>query len=145
MHRHFFNVHYCVFSFSLKTSHLEHFLNSQSLKGNHWYVAHLRLARVTLIIILEWSIKTIMAFTKLNLNKNDGNNLRLTWYGMSNLSQNRREMIKHCIYLNVNQHHPPCNKFPEKFLFQLIIPSQNSRKHFLEKLYKRSTNANPHF
>lgn len=105
MHRCFYNVHYCVFSFSLETSHLEHFLNSQSLKGNHWYLTHLSFARGMLIIILEWSVKTIMAFTKLNLNKNDGNNLRLMWYGMSNRSQNRREIIKHCIYLNVN-HHP---------------------------------------
>lgn len=67
-----------------------------------------------------------MAFTKLNLNKNDGNNLRLMWYGMSNLSQNRRrETIKHCIYLNVNHHHPPPrNKFPENISVSIMNNSQ---------------------
>lgn len=108
---------------------------------------NLSFARGMLIIILEWSVKTIMAFTKLNLNKNDGNNLRLMWYGMSNLSQNRRrEMIKHCKYVNVHHHHPPWNKFPENISIQSwIIPGQSSKKCFLEKLYKQSTNANVHF
>lgn len=61
-----------------------------------------------------------MAFTKLNLNKNDGNNLRLMWSGMSNLSQNRRKDKAFFVYLKVNHHHACQNKFPENIYIFII-------------------------
>lgn len=56
-------------------------------------------------------------------------------------SEQKKSSDKHGIYLNVNHHHPPWNKFPENTVISTMknMPTKIPKhvwKGFLEKLYK---------